>query len=136
MIAIYTYVFNDDKLIRSGLKSIKPLYIPLLPHKYHFLCHARPVNWRIQIYGINSMIEVDLYVFNDEKLIRSGLKPINHHIMYNIYHIYLCHFLCHATFMPFFVPYDYKKNHITLWKKKHIIDDTHEFIQLQENKSR
>ena len=69
------------------------------------------------------MIEVDLYVFDDEKLIRSALKPINHHIMYNIYHIYLCHFLCHATFMPFFVPYDYKKI-ISHYEKKNILSMT------------
>ena len=72
------YVFDDEKSIKNGFKSIKPSYIPLLPHKCHFLCHARPVNWknsnRYTIWSLNLMIDVDLYIFDDEKLIRSGIN--------------------------------------------------------------
>ena len=52
MIDVDLYVFDDDKSNKNGFKSIKPSYIPLLPHKCHFSCHARPVNrkkWNIQV---------------------------------------------------------------------------------------
>ena len=37
MLDVDLYVFGDEKSIGSGFKSIKPPYIPLLPHKCHFL---------------------------------------------------------------------------------------------------
>ena len=65
MIDIDLYVFDDEKSNKSVFKSIKPSYIPLLPHKCHFVCHARPGNWKkSNIYGINSMIDVDLQAWN------------------------------------------------------------------------
>ena len=94
MFGVDLYVFGDEKSNKSGFKSIKPSYIPLLPHKCHFSCHARPGNWKIQIYGINRMIDVDLYVFDDDKLIRSGLTSIKPSYLPLLPH--KCHFLCHA----------------------------------------
>ena len=76
MFGVDLYVFGDEKSNKSGFESIKPSYIPLLPHKCHFLYHARPENWKKYSIWYNTMIDVDLYVFNDDKLIRSGLKSI------------------------------------------------------------
>ena len=49
MIDVDLYVFDDDKLIISSLKSIKPSYLTVY-HFYHinatFLCHVRPGNWK------------------------------------------------------------------------------------------
>ena len=43
MLDVDLYVFDDEKSIGSGFKLIKPPYIPLLPHKCHFLWHAIPL---------------------------------------------------------------------------------------------
>jgi len=46
MIDVDLYVFDDEESNKSGFNSIKPSYMPLLPHKCHFSCHARPGNWK------------------------------------------------------------------------------------------
>ena len=119
MFGVDLYVFGDEKSNKSGFESIKPSYIPLLPHKCHFLGHARPGNRKKYSIWYNTMIDVDLYVFNDDKLIRSGLKPINHHVIlcttfttfiYATFYAmrHLCHFLCHATIKKIISHYEKK----------------------------
>ena len=93
MIDVDLYVFDDEKSNKNGFKSIKPSYIPLLPHKCHFSCHVRPVNRKKWNIWYNTMIDGDLYVFDDEKSNKNGFKLIKQSYIPLLPH--KCHF-----FMP------------------------------------
>ena len=94
MIDVDLYVFDDEKSNKSGFKSIKPSYIPLYHINTTFYATREPEIGKNQTYGINTMINVDLYVFDDEKSNKSGFKSIKPSYIPLLPH--KCHFLCHA----------------------------------------
>jgi len=70
LLGINSYVFDNDKPIKSGFKFIKLHRVPLLPPFATFRTTAEPKIIEIQVYGYHTLLGSNSYAFDSEKSIK------------------------------------------------------------------